>query len=299
VPTVLRRADQTCPVCRCAARRAPLYSRCARHTRAPVALVSRASAMLDRNTHYHVYMPAMDGTLRSLLSTVNVTLEQRMRIFVDIARSIHNLAMHDIVNPDMKTANVLYRKVQHKHMFAMCDAGGLRVVGEPCVATATTERRYLVRSTEGRRFVSSLSPSTERAEARVVHRAVATHVNIYLVAHGIQSNLDLAEATHLTNQFSMLAMFMELVFISPPTYNLAIDKETWDRTHRTFPTVEKYLDVHMGPRLRAHPGCASIRAVVEEVWVASSDWKLIGTKHTYVSNMINYVEVLLAKLLLA
>lgn len=297
VPTVLRQSDPTCPVCKCIVLQK-------QHSHDEESIHHRANVWLSRKVHYHVYMPLMDGNLHELLRTTYFTLEQRIRVFLEVAHVMQKLSLHDVINPDLKAPNILYRGAKKKYIYAPCDVGGLYVVGQPHVdLDMDTFKRFLVTdsTSNGKRFIgksneedkTKYNPLTKNETSREIKWTIATYVNIFLQAQHINTNYDLSESTHLTNQFSILAFFMYMVFITPPSHVLVSDRTTYLETMDHYPTMDKYLDDHMGNKLRAHRLCKPILKLIREMWSTSSQWRLLGTKKTYVGNMIQRIQDLL------
>lgn len=300
VPTVLREATADCAICNCVARSTLASAKKPKEN----SLEHRTSHLLQKKVHYHVYMPWMDGHLASLLKTAKFSLSMRLNIFLDIAKVMHRLALADVVNPDLKATNVLYRKTKsNAYFFAPCDVGGLYVANQvPVEAQADATTRYLVTHADGtHRFIGKVdaddttvyAPPSNNETSRPVMWATATYVNPYLKAQGIKSNFDLAEATHLTNQFSLLAFFMELVGISPPTHDLAASEDEYKETISVMPTMDTYLDIHVPLSLTHHRLHKKVLAFIKDVWTKSSNWMLVGTSKTYVQCMMDRVRHML------
>jgi hypothetical protein len=328
VPTVLRQADPTCPVCRCVALREKERS----HDEESIGY--RANKLLTRKIHYHVYMPLMDGNLHDLLRQTVFSVRKRMKIFMKIAEVIDKLSQHGIINPDLKAPNILHRKTSGKYIYAPCDVGGLYVAHQgridleldefkrhlvttsppPPPPPPLGEQTHLARSNRSNRLnrlnrlnrparrligqscaeddtkYASPLPTDEVAEVRWT---VATYVNIFLDVQGVKSNYDLSDATHLTNQFSLLAFFMYMVHITPPSHELATNEEVFANTKSRYPTIDSYLEDHTSVRLSSNTLHKPITHMIKRLWTKCSNWELCGTKHTYVRNIMDEVQALL------
>lgn len=134
---------------------------------------------------------------------------------------------------------------------------------------------------------------SKRTSCRRVSWSAATYVNIYLRAQGIQDFGDLSEKTHLTNQFSVLAFFMYMVWITPPMYTMVEDRDMYLAMMRDYPTIDAYLEHHTSSRLTAHPLGKPILDFIVRTWEACSDWELVGTEKTYLKTIADNVEKLL------
>lgn len=298
VPTVLRKADATCPVCKCITLQH-------QHTCSDKESIGYCATLwLSREVHYHVYMPLMDGNVCDLLHKTYFSLEQRMKIFLDVAAVIQKLSHHDVINPDLKAPNILYRKTNTKYIYAPCDVGGVYVAGQSRVDVEMDRHtRYLVTNvaTNARRLVgkahdedtTKYRPPQPDEVSRKVHWTVATYVDIFLNVRGVKSNYDLSDSTHLTNQFTLLSFFMYMVYITPPSHEMATTREVYMSTRELYPSVDKYLEDNMGGKLLIHPLHTQIVEFVKDSWKKSSNWELLGTKHTYVKNIMNQVKGLL------
>jgi hypothetical protein len=300
VPTVLRKADNTCPICKCIALQNT--HRCADKG----SIHHRANVWLNRKIHYHVYMPLMDGNLHDLLRKKYFSIEQRIQIFLSVASVIEKLSHYDIINPDLKAPNILYRKGKSdsEYIYAPCDVGGVYIVGQNRVDLVMDDfKRHLVTNikTNARRLIGKAheqdttkykSPGTDEV-SKPIRWTVATYVDIFLKVDGIKSNYDLSDSTHLTNQFTLLSFFMYMVHITPPSHELVTDYEEYKTNQELYPTMKKYLDDNTGRKLRVHDLCPYILEFVENIWSRSSSWELVGTKHTYIQNIMDGVQRLL------
>ena len=312
VPTVLRKADPTCPVCRCVALREKEKS----HDEESIGY--RANKLLSRKIHYHVYMPLMDGNLHDLLRRTVFSVRKRIEIFMEIAEVIDKLSQHDIINPDLKAPNILHRKTSGKYVYAPCDVGGLYVAQQGRIDLELDEfKRHLV-TTPPKPSTTSTTPPTPPTpptrrligqscaeddtkyasplptdEVTEVRWTVATYVNIFLNVQGVKSNYDLSDATHLTNQFSLLAFFMYMVHITPPSHELATNEEVFANTKSLYPTMESYIEKHKSTRLSSYTLHKPILHTITRIWTKCSNWELCGTKHTYVRNIMDEVQALL------
>ncbi len=301
VPTVLRKADSTCPVCKCIMLQN--QHKCADKE----SIQYRANVWLNRKVHYHVYMPLMDGNLHDLLRKTYFSLEDRMRIFLDVASVIEKLSHHDIINPDLKAPNILYRKsgkTNNKYIYAPCDVGGVYVAGQDRVDVEMDDfTRHILFNTKTstRRFIGKAhdeddtvyQPTQLHELTQPLRWTVATYVDIFLKAHGIKSNYDLSDSTHLTNQFTLLSFFMYMVYITPPNHELAANEKEYNLTKEVYPSIDKYLKGNTGKRLSTHSLSKHILGFLKDSWTKSSNWELLGTKHTYVQNIMDSVQAIL------
>lgn len=298
VPTLLREENSTCAVCRCLVNR-DQRSRCTTE------LGECAKKMLAKHTHYHVYMPFHHGTLNSLFRKTPFSIEQRICYFFQISKVSKQLSTAGILNTDLKPSNILYSNIQtpqgNQLQFFPCDVGGLAHVNQECVEQQfDTFVRYIVYNprTQTRRFIGQVdefdetqyAPPSGNETSTKLRWCVATYVNPYLLAEGVKNNFDLSDTTHLTNQFSLLALFMYMVHISPPTHTLVKNKAAYQHTLSKFPTMEAYIEAHTQPRLLQHRLCKPILDFVHTTWKKCSNWELLGDENSYIQNMEDAIK---------
>lgn len=247
-----------------------------------------------KRPHYHAFMPWLDGNLEDYMKTKR-SMTERLDIFLQVSKVVHNLAQHGILNPDLKLSNVLYKRLPNQRTrFLPCDVGGLCMVNKKHVDYVNDSfKRTMISDGQTRRMVGRVDEDDDEEylpcqphEHVVPHVwTVATSVNIYLKLQGIKSNFDLSPATHLTNQFSLLAFLMVVIGIRPPYYDILKSKRSLDRHFDIYPTVEDYVDFHATTDLRLHRYYPALRRLILKVWHLGNDWKLYGNEKTYAANL--------------
>ena len=289
VPTTLKYAKSSCFLCKD-------FSKSLHKSNFPhnIGLGEFVKKACCKRPHYHVFMPWLDGNLEEYMKTKR-TMTERLDIFMQVSKVVHNLAQHGILNPDLKLSNVLYKQLPNQRTrFMPCDVGGLCIVNKKHVDYVNDSfKRSMICDGQTRRMVGHVDDDDDEEylpcqpnEQVVPHIwTVATSVNVYLKLQGIKSNFDLSPATHLTNQFSLLAFLMVMIGIRPPYYDIIKSKDSLQRLFDIFPTIEDYIDYHATADLQFHRYYPALRRLILKVWHLANDWKLYGNEKTYVANL--------------
>lgn len=297
VPTTLKYAKSRCFLC-------DDFSRSSHTSRFPhdPGLGEFVRKTCCKQPHYHAFMPWLDGNLEKYMKTKR-SMTERLDIFLQVSKVVHNLAQHGILNPDLKLSNVLYQRLPNQRTrFLPCDVGGLCMVNKKHVDYVNDSfKRRMIVDGHNRRMVGRVDDDDDDEylpcqphEQAVPHIwAVATSVNVYLNLKGIKSNFDLSPATHLTNQFSLLAFLMVVIGIRPPYYDIVKSKHSLDNLFDSFPTIEDYIDFHASTDLRIHRYYPALRRLILKVWHLANDWKLYGNEKMYVANLRQSIKHIL------
>lgn len=260
IPTVLHQCSSTCKLCM-QVMNAP---------KIPKSLKCQIEEQLKRKYHYHTVMPKADGNLHDLFSKYpHIDLSQRFGIFFSIAQAMDNLRTHNVLNLDIRMANVLYTRIKKTVQVFPCDVGGLYQIGEiPFEAKHDQNIRYRA----GR-----VMADTQSKDTHPLWWGTATYINPFLELENTNSNFDYSEVSHLTNQFSLLAFFMELMMIKPPDHSMVKDRESIQEFKSKYSSSSDYLRRNSKILKLKHPReSETILNTVDEIWHDCSKWTLFS-----------------------
>jgi hypothetical protein len=253
--------------------------------------------------HCHLQMDLMDTNLWSFLRSEELDLNECLVIFQRVALMVAKLASSGLLFTDVKATNVLVKKVKdHQVDLYLCDVGGV------ALANATTKHPefvYVVRS--GKRMV--VEPSETRESDLFIKDCLPCNATVVNYLQDLHSDKPCAsqfsDTTHVTNQFALLGLLMEVIGIRPPCFSI-ID-EQFDEFKQSFPTPMDYLLASLPSnvasptdtptkvpcQLGTQPSLTSstststmlderterLLTIIEHVWQASSAWQLVDADY--------------------
>ena len=187
-----------------------------------------------KKNHYHVVMPLMSTNVHTMLRKSLVDLPTRMHIFSSIACIVQNLADNNILYPDVKLENIVYN--QYNQAVLGCDVGALFRLDH----RAMWEK-------QATKFITDCDSTKTVVYANHTSRATpvvsmsATYVNLFLQLDNANYT-DLSDATHLTNQFSLLCVLMDLLAIKPPRFTLCRTRKARTQACMYYENCARYVD---------------------------------------------------------
>ena len=187
--------------------------------------------------HCHLQMDLMDTSLWSFLRNYEVTLVECLEMFQRVARMVAKLAANNFLFTDVKASNVLVKILEnHKVDLFLCDVGGVAFAN-----TTTKNPDYLYVMRAGKRTV--ISPSEELQTDLFIKNCVPCNATVVNYLQDLQSEYPCAkqfsDTSHVTNQFALLGLLMEVIGIRPPSYTIIEDQ--FQEYKESFPTPNDFL----------------------------------------------------------
>lgn len=200
-----------------------------------------ASAIAQDNLqcrqHCHLQMDLMDTSLWSFLRNYEVTLVECLEMFQRAAHMVAKLAANNFLFTDVKASNILVKILpNHKVDLFLCDVGGIAFAN---TTTKHPEFMYVMRN--GKRTV--ILPSEKLQTDLFIKNCVPCNATVVNYLQDLQSDCpcskQFSDTSHVTNQFALLGLLMEVIGIRPPSYTIIEDQ--FQEYKDSFPTPNDFL----------------------------------------------------------
>ena len=187
--------------------------------------------------HCHLQMDLMDTSLWSFLRDSEVTLAECLEIFQRVAHMVAKLATNGILFTDLKASNVLVKLLPNRKLdLFLCDVGGVAFAN-----TTTKNPDFLYVMRNQKRTV--ILPSDERQTDLFIKNCVPCNATVVNYLQDLQTDCacskQFSDTSHVTNQFALLGLLMEVIGIRPPSYTIIDDQ--FKEYKESFPTPNDFL----------------------------------------------------------